>query len=125
MAKNRLAIPIGESKGLDSIVFEHFGRAPYFIFVDIENGKVTDFWVEENPAVEHAPGLIPKYLKDKGVDVVIVRGIGFRAVKNFEAYGIAVIRGAEGRVKDILERFLRGELADKPYTPKSRFHERE
>jgi predicted Fe-Mo cluster-binding NifX family protein len=44
----KLAIPIVEDKGLDSLSSIHFGSAPYFIFIEIAAGQVVGFYVKKN-----------------------------------------------------------------------------
>jgi predicted Fe-Mo cluster-binding NifX family protein len=46
--KMKLAIPIVEDKGLDSLSSIHFGSAPYFIFIEIAAGQVVGFYVKKN-----------------------------------------------------------------------------
>ena len=38
----RLAIPVSDDRGLDSFIFEHFGRAPYFVIVDIRGNEILN-----------------------------------------------------------------------------------
>jgi len=47
----RVAVPIrGKSNGIDARVSFHFGRAPYFLFADVEKGEIKRWEVKENPA---------------------------------------------------------------------------
>ena len=39
--KTRIAIPIVEDKGMDSPVTLHFGSAPYFAFIEVEEGQIV------------------------------------------------------------------------------------
>jgi len=86
----------------------HFGRCPQYTIVDIEDGKVKNTEVIDNPG--HAPGFIPRFLKDLGVTCVICGGIGQKAIDNFNNYGIKVISGVIGNVKDIIKQFIDGSL---------------
>ncbi|MDK2786736.1 MAG: hypothetical protein PWQ80_1415 [Thermotoga sp.] len=118
-----IAIPVSENKGKDSPISEHFGRAPYFAFVEVENGKVLDISVEENPlAQDHVAGAVPNFVKEKGAELVIVRGIGKRAFSIFETLGIKVIRGASGTVEELVNRYLAGQLRDLDYEVREKFH---
>jgi len=120
----RIAIPSNDNKGLEGYIGEHFGRVAYYVFVDIKDNKIINVEVEENPsAMSHAAGQIPQYLKSRGVDVVIAMGMGFRARQWFEQLGIKVITGAQGKIKDIIDDYLKGKLKSVPYEPKHRFHE--
>jgi len=119
----RIAIPSETDSGLESFVSEHFGRSPYYVLIDIEENKIANVKVVENPFEEHAPGLVPKFLKEMNVDVVIAMGMGPRAQMWFNQFRIQVITGAKGKIKEVIEAYLRGDLKSVPYTPKRKFHE--
>lgn len=36
----KVSIPTRDEKCLDGLVEQHFGKAPYFLFVEIEEGKI-------------------------------------------------------------------------------------
>ncbi len=117
-----IAIPVETSEGITSVIAEHFGRAPYYAFVDVENGEIVSVKIEPNPIVEHAEGDLPNYMREKNVDVLIVRGIGQKAIRYLNSYGIKVIRGAQGTVETVVKNFIQGKLEDTEYEPKERFH---
>jgi len=106
----RIAIPTQGTAGLDDQVEEHFGRAQHYTLIDIENGEITDVQVLDVPYAEHGPGDLPNWLHSQGVDVVLAWGMGPRAVEFFEQLGIEVITGATGRVREVVEGYLRGSL---------------
>jgi len=86
----------------------HFGRCSQYTIVDIEEGKIKNTNIIDNPG--HSPGFLPGYLKNMGVTCVICGGIGQRAIENFKTFGIDVISGINGDIKDIIERFVNGSL---------------
>ncbi|NJD99045.1 dinitrogenase iron-molybdenum cofactor [Thermococcus sp. LS1] len=106
----RIAVPIKDDSGLESEVCEHFGRARYFVFIDIEDGEVKGSEVVEVPFKDHEPGDLPAFIKEHGGKVVLAYGMGRRAIAYFNAMGIEVVTGASGRVNDLVEAFLRGTL---------------
>ncbi|RLI75007.1 dinitrogenase iron-molybdenum cofactor [Archaeoglobales archaeon] len=108
MVRVRVAIPCSDESGLNSTVSQHFGRARYFLIAEI--GDEISTKVVELPFVNHMPGDIPRFLQSLGVDTVIVYGLGMKARSFFENMGITVISGAMGRVGEVLERFIRGNL---------------
>jgi predicted Fe-Mo cluster-binding NifX family protein len=124
--RTRIAIPVGGSKSLDEEIYEHFGHAPYFVLVDIENKIVVNVETITNEAAEeHSPGDVPSLLASRGVNVVIVRGMGKRAEDYFKELGITVIRGAEGKIKDIIQHYIENKLTSKPYEPRNKWNENE
>lgn len=72
-----LAFATDDNRGLESMVSYHFGRCPYYTFVEIDGGKVKDVAVEPNPGAEqHAPGVIPEFVAGHGAKVVFAGGMG-------------------------------------------------
>ncbi len=119
----RIAFPVQDHLGLDDIIFEHFGHAPAYLLIDIsQDGTILKTQVLDNPyQEEHGPGVIPSLLANAGVNVLICRGMGRRAVEYFQQYGITVIRGAYGRVRDVLEMYLANTLVSKEYKPSKKW----
>ena len=73
----------------------HFGHAPSFIIVEIENGAV----ISKNRAGRALPtnlGKIPSFIKSLGADCVVVGGIGQKARDLFSTLGINQICGVSG-----------------------------
>ena len=89
-------------------VSPHFGRAPEFTIIDIEDGKIIDKKVLPNPG--HTVGSIPQFINDNGARCMITGGMGPRAVQFFQQYGIEVVMGVSGRIDDIIEQIINGTL---------------
>ena len=89
-------------------VSEHFGRCPEFTIVEIEDNKIKNKKIIENPG--HMTGFLPKFLKEQGVSYVIAGGAGFRAQELFEQFGIKLIIGIQGKVNDVIKGFIKGKL---------------
>jgi len=89
-------------------VSEHFGRCPYFTFFEVSDGIILKRELVQN--IEHSPGAVPKFLKEKGVDLIISGGMGRKAVDLFRTFGIEIIIGAQGKIDDIIEKYLKGNL---------------
>jgi Mrp family chromosome partitioning ATPase/predicted Fe-Mo cluster-binding NifX family protein len=86
-AKRVLAIPVSDGK-----LCSHFGHCDQFILIETESGKITHKQMHTPPP--HEPGLLPRWLQEKGADVVIAGGIGERAKQLCTENGIEVIAGA-------------------------------
>ena len=89
-------------------VCPHFGRAPQFSILNIENNKVLEKKVLSNPG--HSVGSIPQFLNEQGANSIITGGMGHRAVQFFAEYGIDVIMGVSGKITNVIERILDGTL---------------
>jgi len=86
----------------------HFGRCEGYNFFEIEDGKVISKTYEKNPG--HQPGLIPKWLKERDVNCIIAGGAGPKAQEFFKNLGIDFILGVQGKVEEVVEEYLKGEL---------------
>jgi len=111
----RIAIPAEDNRGLESNVSGHFGRARYFVFVDVEDNKIKNAEVVEVPFEEHSPGDLPNFIKEHGGEVVLAYGMGRRAIDYFNSLGIEVVTGAYGKIKDVVEAFINQVLEVDPY----------
>lgn len=88
----------------------HFGHAPQFIVVDIENGSCISR--TEHAAPPHAPGRIPGFVKELGAECVVVGGIGQKARDLFNAQGIDQICGVLGSIDEVIAKLELGTLEE-------------
>lgn len=104
----KIAFPTAGNKGLDEEIGEHFGRVPTYTIVDLETNEVK---IMPNTS-EHfgGTGYPPELLAKEGVEVMICRGIGRKAISMFQEFGIEVYAGATGTVRRALDAFIQGEL---------------
>jgi len=86
----------------------HFGRCQQFTIVEIENGKVKNKEVVDNPG--HMAGYLPKFLYDKGVNYMVAGAMGPMAVDYFRQYGIEVVLGVKGSVEKVIKDFVEDRL---------------
>ena len=99
------------SNTLDSQLDSRFGRSQWFIIV---NPETMEFESVSNSALQsmHGAGLhAARQIADKEVNVVISGNVGPNAFSALSSEGIAVVTGVSGPVKDIVERYKRGELS--------------
>lgn len=89
-------------------VASHFGRCPEYTIVDIEDASVVKKERVPNPG--HAPGVLPAFLSERGVECIIAGGMGPRAQGFFAQYKIETIIGAAGPVDKVIEDFVKCEL---------------
>jgi len=89
-------------------VSPHFGRCPSFTIVDIESNKLIKTEVLDNPG--HHPGYLPEFLHQKNVSTIICGGMGQRATGLFHERGIETIVGTEGKISDVIDKLVEGEL---------------
>ena len=89
-------------------VSAHFGRCSQYTLVEIEGDKVLTRELINNPG--HQPGFLPGFLAERGVNCVITGGMGPRAQSLFAQQGIETVVGVSGKVDEVIEKFLKGEL---------------
>ena len=107
----RICFTSDQANGLDSVMSYHFGHCPYFVLVDVEGNQVVNVESMPNPfADEHNVGDLPSFMHSKGVNVIITGGMGPKAQQYFADYGITPIIGAYGKVKDVLEEYLKSKV---------------
>ncbi len=82
-----IAIPIADGK-----LASHFGHCQEFAFVETEDGKIRNKFMRTPPP--HEPGVLPRWLKEQGAEVVIAGGMGERAQEMLKESGMEVITGA-------------------------------
>ncbi len=100
----RIAIPANNGH-----LCAHFGHAPEFAIIDVINGKIESVNYLIPPP--HEPGILPAWMHELQVDVIICGGMGMRAQQFFNQYGIQVVVGApEMPVEEVVKQYLAGTL---------------
>jgi len=89
----------------------HFGHCEKFALVDVDPKTKEVTATTEVAAPEHQPGLLPVWIKERGVTVVIAGGMGARALSLFQEASIEVITGAPAEsVATLVRKYLDGLL---------------
>jgi Mrp family chromosome partitioning ATPase/predicted Fe-Mo cluster-binding NifX family protein len=93
----RIAIPVADGK-----LTMHFGHCEKFAIIDADPKTKKVLKKEEIDAPEHEPGLLPRWLAERGVNVVIAGGMGARAQSLFSENKIKVVIGAPAEPPECL-----------------------
>jgi len=93
----RIAIPVANGN-----LSTHFGHCEKFAIIDVDPKTRKVLKKDEIDAPEHEPGLLPRWLAERGVNVVIAGGMGARAQSLFAENKIAVVVGASAEAPDKL-----------------------
>jgi len=102
----RIAIPVA-----DGVLSLHFGHCRTMALLDVDPATQAVLRREDAETPPHQPGLLPRWLQEKGVQTVIAGGMGVRARTLFEELGIRVIVGAPALAPERLAAdFLAGTL---------------
>ena len=84
----KYAVPVS-----GGMVSPHFGHCEQFALIDVDEGKKQILKKELVNSPGHEPGLLPQWLAEKGVGLVIAGGMGSRAQGLFQQNKIGVITG--------------------------------
>ena len=102
----RIAIPMAEGR-----LAQHFGHCAKFAIVDVDTVSKQITASTEVEAPEHQPGLLPPWLKERGVNLIIAGGMGSRAHSLFQAASIDVLTGAPAEsAATLVRQYLDGKL---------------
>lgn len=89
----------------------HFGHCQAFTLIEVDPETKQIVKREEIPAPKHEPGVLPRFLGELGVDVIIAGGMGMSAQNLFDGQGITVVIGAPSKTPDeLVEEYVRGTL---------------
>ena len=102
----RIAIPLAQGQ-----LSLHFGHCDEFALVDVNSEEKTISGIFTETAPGHAPGVLPQWLGQQKVNVVIAGGMGSRAQALFAQNGIQVVVGAAaGTPEEVVNAYLNGTL---------------
>lgn len=102
----RIAVPVADGR-----LAQHFGHCEKFALVDVDPVTKETTASTEVAAPEHQPGLLPPWLKERGVNLIIAGGMGSRAHSLFQTVSIEVLSGAPAETAATLVRqYLDGTL---------------
>ncbi len=102
----KFAIPLAEGR-----LCMHFGHCQTFALVEVDPATKA---VKSSQMVEpppHEPGMLPRWLAERGVTAIIAGGMGSRAQALFAERGIEVVTGASGGTPtELVQAHLAGTL---------------
>lgn len=104
----RIAIPVE-----NGLISPHFGHCQEFLFYDTDREKKTIIKKESISSPPHKPGLLPRWLWERGAEMIIAAGMGSRAITLFNERNIDVFIGVnvtdpDAAVRSLLEGTLEG-----------------
>lgn len=100
------------TKDIKGDVDEVFGRCPYFIIADFNNGKIGKIEGIKNKSMDQTSGAgisTAQFVAEKKVSVVITGNVGPRALDVLNQFNILVYSG-KGKIEDVLRDFASKKL---------------
>jgi predicted Fe-Mo cluster-binding NifX family protein len=109
----RIIIPVEDQTGLEAQVAAHFGRAPYFLIIDFENGEIKTLKTEPNTS-EHLGGTGHPHetLLAFKPNVIVAQGMGPGGLHSFRSAKVIVLKATADTVKETVEAFKHGKLTE-------------
>jgi len=110
----KVVVPTVDESGLNAQLAEHFGRAPYFAIVELnDNGEVSSVRTVPNVG-EHAGGM--GYTHDNILELkpnaIIVYGMGPRGLSGFQNVGVAVLKANANTVREVIAAYRDDKLQE-------------
>lgn len=110
----RIVIPVENQSGLEAPVAQHFGRAPYFAVVDLDDkGQVLNVKTEPNTG-EHMGGTGHPHETILALepDIIVAYGMGPGGLQSFQNSGVAVLKAIDDTVEETINSFKEGKLTE-------------
>lgn len=99
-------------KIIESEVDPRFGRCTYFLIIDTDTMDFESISNESAMASGGAGIQAAQTIAKTGVKVVLTGNMGPNAFQTLTAAGIKVFTGANGTIKDAIEKFKKGEFKE-------------
>lgn len=93
-------------------VDSHFGNCEYFTIYTAESGQITGQETVASPEGCGCKSNIVHTLAEKGVSIMLAGNMGDGAVGVLQRFGIGVIRGCSGDIREVAEAYLAGNISD-------------
>ena len=110
----RIVVPVSDEKGIDAQLSQHFGRAPFYAIIDLdEQGKVIGQGTIANTS-EHfgGVGLPPDRIMQLKPKALVTYGLGSKALRMFQDAGVAVLRTEANTVREVVDAYNKEELQE-------------
>ena len=102
----RYAVPAADGK-----LCLHFGHCQQFALIDLDTTTCEIISNDMKTPPPHEPGVLPRWLHEEKVDIVLAGGMGGRAQQLFLQQGITVITGAPADTpQNLVRKHAQGEL---------------
>lgn len=110
---DKLIVATENQDGINAPLAEHFGRAPYFTIVELDNDEVSNVSTVKNVS-EHVGGTGSPhdYITQLQPKALIVYGMGARGIMAFQSAGIEVLKANGSTVKEVVEAYKQGILEE-------------
>ena len=108
---SRIVIPAHDMNARE--IADHFGRAPFFAVIDIEDGDTVKMEIHPNTG-EHSGGKGHAHdnVLQYNPKAIIVQGMGPRGIMSFQSRNIAVLRANSRSISELIRAFSKRQLEE-------------
>lgn len=100
----KICMPVSEANGMDSVIYGHFGSAPFFAIYDTDKNSAS--FVNNNESEhEHGQCMPVDALKKIGTEIVLCKGMGMRAANILLEAGITTYMVDAGTIAEGIAQF--------------------
>lgn len=110
----RIVVPVSDDRGIDAYLSQHFGRAPFYAIIDLdEKGQMIGQRTIANTS-EHfgGSGNPPDRILQLQPKALITYGMGPRALRIFQNSRVAVLRTSLNTVREVITAYNNNELQE-------------
>ncbi len=118
-ARRRVMIPVNEDAGLDSRVAGHFGRAPFFLFADMDGDEILRWEVKPNAhrgrPVRAGLQVVNHFIDEEKITALATREIGEIGFHALRDHYVELFRAEENQpAREVLADLAAGRLPALP-----------
>ena len=110
----RIVVPVSEENGVDSKLSQHFGMAPFYAIVELDDKyNMTSASTIANTS-EHfgGVGLPPDRILQLKPNALVTYGLGPKALRMFQDAGVAVLRTEANTVREVVNAYNSNRLQE-------------
>jgi predicted Fe-Mo cluster-binding NifX family protein len=111
--KTKIIVPVSDKNGLNAKIAEHFGRAPFYAVIELDDGNIKNVETLENKG-EHfgGQGHMHEHILEQKPNAIITYGMGPRGLIGFQESGVAVLKANADTVKDVIAAYNEDKLQE-------------
>jgi predicted Fe-Mo cluster-binding NifX family protein len=108
----KIIVPVEDASGKDAKIAAHFGRAPYFAQVELDqNGQITNIKIDPNTG-EHMGGVGHPHdsLATLKPVAIIANAMGPGGLNSFREAGVTVLKAQGQTLNEVAANYTTGKL---------------
>ena len=110
----KIVVPTVDENGINAKLAEHFGRAPYFTVIDLDEKHEVSSAKTISNVGEHfgGTGHMHDHLLNLKPNAIITYGMGPRGLVGFQNAGVAVLKANANTVREVVAAYKENKLQE-------------